>query len=148
MKSKWILFLAAVLMAMTLASCSMTNQSMREPYSRIDFKRDDFTISAQVSAEAKSTKILFIDWERLFTKKMGNVEGGGSGGFSLASLPIIGNIISNKTANYALYELLQKNPGNDIILYPQYEIKKRCPILIPIFTITEVKVTAKLAKIK
>ena len=147
MKSKWILFLAAVLMAMTLASCSMTNQSIREPYSRIDFKRDDFTISAQVSAEARSTKILFIDWERLFSKKLGNVEGSGAG-FSLANLPIIGSVVCNKTANYALYELMQKNPGHDIILYPQYEVKKRCPILIPIFTITDAKVTAKLAKIK
>jgi hypothetical protein len=49
----------------------------------------------------------------LFTQKTGNVEGGAAG-INLASLPVIGNVMSDKTSNYALYELMNNNPGYDV----------------------------------
>jgi hypothetical protein len=120
---------------------------MREPQTLLKLERENLEISQQVSAEATSTKILGIDFERLLTSKEGNVEKDGAMP-TLADIPVIGNVLGDKTANYALYELMVNNPGYDIVLYPQYEMKIFRPIGIGIVTITTVKVTARLAKIK
>lgn len=121
---------------------------MREPNVRVDLNKSDFTLSDQVKAEATSTTIIGIDFTRLFIKKTGSVEGGAAL-ISLASLPVIGNVLSDKTANYALYELMNNNPGYDVIFYPQYETKVEKPILgIGFFTkVTTVEVKARLGKL-
>ena len=139
--------LVAVLMAV-LSSCTALNHSMREPNIRIELKKSDFTLSDQVSAEAKTVKVIGIDFERLFTKKTGSVEGG-SGSLSLASIPVVGNFVSDKTANYSLFELMESNPGYDVVFYPQYETKEVKPIFGIGFltTITTVKTTARLGKL-
>ena len=132
----------------SMTSCSTYNKSMREPNTRVELTKSDFTLSEQVSAEASSTKIFGIDWARLFKKDMGTVEGG-AGVLSLASIPVIGNYLNDKTANYALHELMQKNTGYDVIFYPQYETKVNKPIGIGfIVKKTTVKVTARLATLK
>jgi hypothetical protein len=144
--TKAFLFLGIVMASMT--SCSTYNKSMREPNTRVELTKSDFTLSEQVSAEASSTKIFGIDWARLFKKDMGTVEGG-AGVLSLASIPVIGNYLNDKTANYALHELMQKNTGYDVIFYPQYETKVNKPIGIGfIVKKTTVKVTARLATLK
>jgi len=76
-------------------------------------------------------------------------EGGASASISLASIPVVGNMVADKTANYALYELMSGNPGYDVVFYPQYETKVFKPILgIGFFTtITTVKTTARLGKL-
>ena len=62
----------------TLCSgCTGINHSMREPNAHMQWHKADFTYSGQVSAEASTTKILMIDWKRLFKKTSGTVEGGG-----------------------------------------------------------------------
>jgi len=122
-------------------------QSMRESQTLLKLERENLEISQQVSAEATSTKIFGIDFARLLTSKEGNVEKDGTLP-TLADIPVIGNVLGDKTANYALYELMVNNPGYDIVLYPQYEMKILRPIGIGIVTITTVKVTARLAKIK
>ena len=38
---------------------------MREPDTRVELTKSDFTLSNQVSAEAKSIKIIGIDFKRL-----------------------------------------------------------------------------------
>jgi hypothetical protein len=146
---KKLSFLILVGFTIMLTSCTTMHHSMKEPNARVEFKKDDFSYSNQVTAEATSTKIIGIDFERLFTKKTGNVESG-SLNIGIASIPVVGNFIADKTANYALYELMKNNPGYDVVFYPQYETKTVKPLLGIGFltTITTVKVTAKLAKIK
>jgi len=141
-----MVFVAAIAI---FSSCTTYNHSMREPNARVELEKSDFTLSEQVSAEATSTKIIGIDWARLFTKKTGVVEGGASASISLASIPVVGNMVADKTANYALYELMSGNPGYDVVFYPQYETKVFKPILgIGFFTtITTVKTTARLGKL-
>jgi hypothetical protein len=149
MKKPNILLSTLIVGAVFLSSCTSINKSMREPNVRVELNRNDFTLSEQVTAEAQSTKIIGIDFARLFMQKTGTVTGGSSG-ISLASLPVIGNVLTDKTANYALYELMSKNPGYDVIFYPQYETKVIKPILgIGILTtITTVQTTARLGKLK
>jgi hypothetical protein len=144
---KFTVFVAAVAV---LSSCTSVNNTMREPFARVEFTKNDFTLSNQVSAEATSTKILGIDWARLFVKKMGTVTGGTPSGFiNLASLPVIGNVLTDKTANYALYEMMMNNAGYDVIFYPQYQTTVVRPIGLGfIYKKTTVKATARLAKFK
>lgn len=141
------LLLTGIIIA-TLSSCTTLNHSMREPNTRVNLNKSDFTLSDQVSANATSTKILGIDFERLFTKKTGVVEGGVEA-ISLASIPVVGNLVSDKTSNYALYELMTSNPGYDVVFYPQYETKVIKPFLgIGFITkITTVKTKARLGKL-
>lgn len=140
---------AAVVCSIFLSSCTLMTKSMREPNNRVNFAKDDFTFSGQLSAEASSTKILGIDFARLFMKKTGSVSGGGSSAISLASIPVIGGFVGgDKTSGYALYNLMTDNAGYDVVFYPSFATTVKRPIIIPIFTITTVKVTAKLAKFK
>jgi hypothetical protein len=120
---------------------------MREPSTRVELSKNDFTLSDQVSADAETTKIFGIDFARIFMKRTGTVEGAAS--VSVASIPVIGNLMIDKTANYSLYELMSNNPGFDVVFYPQYETKIIKPIFgIGILTkITSVKTTARLGKL-
>jgi len=133
----------------TFSSCTTLNHSMREPNTRVNLNKSDFVLSDQVSAEAKCIKIIGIDFERIFMKKTGNIEGGGASNISIASIPVVGNLVADKTTSYSLYELMNKNPGYDVVFYPQYETKVIKPILgIGFITkITTVKTTARLGKL-
>ena len=145
--SKLGIFVAIVA---ALSSCTSINNTMREPNTRVDFTKNDFTLSNQVSAEATSTKILGIDWGRLFMKKTGHVAGGMPSGFiDIANIPVIGTVLTDKTANYALYELMTSNAGYDVVFYPQYQTTIVRPIGLGfIYKKTTVKATARLAKFK
>jgi len=152
-KSIKSIFLVTVA-AITISSCTTINQSMREPNVRVQLSKSDFTLSEQFTAEAQSTKIIGIDWSRIFMKKTGTIEASGGGGgiasmINLASIPVVGSYLTDKTANYALYEMMQKNPGYDVVFYPQYETKVFKPFLGIGFlsTITKVKTTARLGKL-
>jgi hypothetical protein len=144
-------FYLFVIALLGLSSCTTINRSMREPNTKVQFTKADFTLSEQVSAEAKSIKIIGIDFERLFTKKTGTIEGGPQSGLiNIADIPVLGQVLTDRTANYALYELMQNTPGYDVVFYPQYETKIVKPILgIGFLTkITTVKATARLGKLK
>lgn len=135
-----------------LSSCTTMNHSMREPNARVELNKADFTLSDQVSAEATSTTIVSIDWSRLFMKKTGVIESNvpAALGINIASIPVVGSLLTDKTANYALYELMTNNPGYDVVFYPQYETKVVKPILGLgfIFKTTTVKTKARLGKLK
>jgi hypothetical protein len=120
---------------------------MREPNVRVQLEKSDFTLSGQVSAEASTTKILSIDFNRLFNKKTGTIEG--SQTISLASIPVVGTVLGDKTANYALYDLMNANSGYDVIFYPQYETRISRPFLGLgfIYKKITVKATARLGKL-
>lgn len=161
-----------------LSACTSTQRSMREPHNYIEFHREDFELSEQVTGQARSAQVFGIDFKRLFKSETGVKDGvtdlataspiGGLSGIqgnsvlsvyrndkqvanaavTLAQLPVFGQMLQRKTANFALYDLMQKNQGYDVILYPQYEVKTRYPLLLPIYKVEEVKVTARLGKIK
>ncbi len=143
------------LIATALTSCTAINKSMREPNSRIEFYADDFEFSEIMKASATSTKIIGIDFSRLFTAETGTVANDNNAvGAAITTIiapgniPVIGNYVGDRTANYALYNLMQDNPGYDVVFYPSYRTTVEAPIGIPLYTITTVEVSARLAKIK
>ena len=140
-------FILITFLSVVLSSCTSLNKTMREPNVRVDFKMDDFTLSDQVSAEATSTKIIGIDFTRLHLKEGGTVTGGPNQ--MSISFPVFGNVVSNRTANYALHKLMKDNPGYDVIFYPQYEITVTKPLLgLGFLTkISTVNVTCRLGKL-
>jgi len=163
---KRLFYLTVLVFTVLISSCSISNLAMKQPNNHIEFYKGDFDYSAQVSGEATSVKILMIDWNRLFNWKSGNVSGesvpaqaevsplslstaftdGSTLGALSAIIPVIGDLGKGSVNQYALYEMMKKNPGYDIVLYPQYETKK---FVIPfLYSKTTVKATARLGKIK
>ncbi|MEN9444770.1 MAG: hypothetical protein RIS47_1660 [Bacteroidota bacterium] len=142
------LFFAIAAIVLLFSSCTSLNQTIKEPNSHVQFVKSDYEFSGQFSAEASSTKILGIDFKRIFMKKTASVDG--SGGVSAASIPIIGSLVGDRTSGYALYELMQAHTGYDVVFYPQFETKVVKPILgIGLLSkFTTVKVTARLGKVK
>lgn len=139
------LSIAAIALCSAFASCTNIKQTMREPNSRVEFQREDFVLSPQVSASAKTIKVLGIDFPRFIRKEEGYISGSPRTG-----VPVIGNFVSDKTANYALYNLMRNNPGYDVAFYPQYEIKVFRPVIGIGFLvkITTASTTARLGKLE
>lgn len=141
MKNMFLLLCAAGVVA--LSSCTLTSKSIKTPAHYVEFKKEDFTYSDPVTAEASSTKILGIDFPRLLDQKVGTID-----------IPIIGfnpfelinQYVGDRTVNYALYELYTQNPGYDVIFYPVIE-KKTFKVLF-FYSKTDAKVTARLGKLK
>jgi len=142
-------FVVIVITLICFSSCSSVLRSMREPVTRVELSKADFHISDQVVAEAHSTQVFGIDWQRIFKQKTA-VAHGPSTIWSFASIPVVGNYMSNQTANYSLYELMYANPGYDVVFYPQYVTKKKRPFLGLgfIYNKTTVQTTARLGKLK
>ena len=148
---KTILFIMTVVVV-SFTNCTNINKSMREPNTRVNLEKKDFTLSDQVSGEATTTQILGIDFARLFLKKSGTVNKdgvlNGPMGINLASIPVIGGYIINPTASYALYNIMENNKGYDVVFYPQYEVTVHRPIGLGfIYKITTVKATTRLGKL-
>ena len=145
-------FYVLMAVAMLLSSCATTHRTMREPNILLNLKKDDFTLSEQKVAQAKSVKIIGIDFRRIFRDKTGSLTNGvlNIDATLIPNIPIVGNLAVDKTSNYALYQLMQQNPGYDVVFYPQYETRVMRPILgIGILCkITTAKVTARLATLK
>ncbi|MDD3322776.1 MAG: hypothetical protein PHS59_15160 [Paludibacter sp.] len=147
MKLNFSKILLIVAFVVAFSSCTTLNTSLREPNVRVELNKSDFVLSGQVSAEATSTTYFGIDFERLFTKKTATVDGA-EPIISVAKVPVVGEVLGDRTANYALYEMVSKNAGYDVIFYPSYEKKVVKPILLGIYKITTVKVTGRLGKLK
>lgn len=139
---KNILYLFTILIF--VSSCTSIHKTTKQPFSSIELEYSDFDLSEQQTAEATSVTILGIDFARLFLKKTG-----GSSALT-ASIPILGQYLSDPTTSYAMYNLLDQNDGADFIFYPQVEKKSTCPVLgiCLINKITDVEVKAKLGTFK
>lgn len=177
MKKTIRFFALAAVACLCFTSCNTYSHSMREPNVKVELYSDDFELSEQFSAEATTTRVLGIDWKRLFgTYEIGVVgnsapdasvlgavagvvpmsvtpeitEDGLTGiNISIANIPVVGNIIPDATSSYALYKLMAEHPGYDVVFYPQYEKYVHAPILgTSLYSKTTVKVTARLAKMK
>jgi hypothetical protein len=138
----------ALMLGMT--ACTSTHRSMREPNVRVDLTKADFTLSDQVSGEASTTRIFWIDFTRLFNKTTGAIDNPAAAQampLSLTAIPVIGTALLDPTSNYALYEMMKSNPGYDVVFYPQYETKVIRPLGIGIVKTTTVKATARLGKL-
>lgn len=135
-----IFFIA--LAGILLPSCSTISNSMREPNSRVEFEAEDFEFSNQVSASASSVRILGLDFTRLFSNSTsGSV--GGAGASVLSGIPVVGNLIASPVQGYALYDMIEDNPGYDVVFYPRFKTTATCPILGLCFILTREKVEAK-----
>ena len=129
--------------------CTNINKGMKEPASHVQFKKEDFTFSDQVSAEVSVTKVFGIDWSRIFKKETGEILNAEKSmqKFKLSDIPVIGTFIptGDCSVQYALYKLMDENKGYDVVFYPQFETKV---VIAPFTTIITTKVTARLGKLK
>ena len=140
---KFRLVLVCAIAVLFFGSCHTYTHSMKGPNANVEYHAEDFTLSEQVTGEATVVRVIGIDWQHLFgTKEIGTTAHFGT------SVPYIGAILPNG-ANYALYNLMKKNPGYDIVIYPQVEAHRHAPVLgTDIYSKTTYKVTARLGKLK
>ena len=132
---KFRLVLVLAVACLFLGSCHTYQHSMRDVNSHLELYANDFDISETVTGEATITRILGIDWQRLFGKT------------EIGSAPYLGSIIPGG-ANYAIFNLMKNNPGYDVVMYPQVESHRHAPILgTDLYSKTTYKVTARLGKL-
>ena len=126
-----------------MASCNTYTHSMKGPNANVEFHAEDFDLSGAVTGEATVVRVLCIDWAHLFgTSEIGETSDLGT------VVPYIGTVVPTGT-NYALFNLMKKNPGYDVVIYPQVEIHRHAPILgTDLYSKTTYKVTARLGKLK
>ena len=67
--------LSIFIITILLSSCTTINKTIKQPFSGVEIKMSDFSLSEQQSARATSVTILGIDFERLFIKKSYNKVG-------------------------------------------------------------------------
>ncbi|MDX9770179.1 MAG: hypothetical protein RBT19_07440 [Tenuifilaceae bacterium] len=162
MKKYTLFFVMSILV---FGSCSVTDRAMQTPNYHIEFYKSDFEYSPQVTAEATMVRVLGIDWSRLFNWNSATISNSNEFsspnldvsvgttvlvdpivGVVSAIIPVLGDQVKGGVRSYALYNLMAENPGYDVVVYPQYEVKK---YIVPIFySKRTAKVTARLAKIK
>ena len=137
------LFLMCGIAMLFMSSCHTYTHSMKTPNSYVEYHAEDFTLSDQVTGEATVVRVIGIDWKHLFgTKEIGETASVGT------TVPFVGMAIPTG-ANYALYNMMQKNPGYDVVIYPQVETYRHAPVLgTDIYSKTTYKVTARLGKLK
>jgi len=117
-------------------SCSSSFKSMREPNVRFELTGHDYVLSDEaVSGEATVVYVFGIDWAHLF--------GGETADFNA---PIFGlSEILKGAESYAIYDLMQKNPGYDFVMYPQVsKTSKGFPV---IYKKVNVEVKARMGKL-
>lgn len=142
MERKVFIIVALILSAFFFNSCISMNKSIKSPNNMIQFEKNDFEFSEQVVGQAQQMKILGIDWANLFKahKKANLTSKNTFSGWVVGTEPL------NSTQQYALYNLLENNPGYDVVVYPYYETNTKGFLFF--YTKTEVTVKARLAKIK
>lgn len=140
---KLSLLLVCAIAVLFMASCNTYTHSMKSPNSYVEYHANDFTLSDQVIGEATVVRVLGIDWQHTFgTEKIGTTADFGT------IIPYIGLTIPTG-ANYALFDLMKKNPGYDVVIYPQVEAHRHAPILgTDLYSKTTYKVTARMGKLK
>jgi hypothetical protein len=147
MKSKVLLFIATYLL---VSGCTMVNHSV--PTSIIYLS--DLNVSDEVWGQAKSTKILGIDFQRLMKR---NIESANVG-LSTTSIPsitatnyggtdfqIMGLTIID-TESLALNDMLKKNKEYDVLISPKFS--KTTEGFWPFYWTETVMVKARIGTIK
>lgn len=126
-----------VLVVLFASSCSSTYRTMREPNVRFELTGHDYILSDEaVSGEATVVYVFGIDWAHLFNSKTADFDA-----------PIFGLTDMIKGAEtYAIYDMMQKNPGYDFVMYPQ--ITKKASGFPFIYKKVDVEVKARMGKLK
>lgn len=123
-----------------LSSCTSYQRTIADSNSRVNFTAKDWAITAPYGGQASVTKILGIDFARLFTTRTG------ASGSVTSSIPIIGSYVHMYTADdYAMYDLLQRHPGFDAAFYPQF--KRKSFNFLGIYSHSTSEVKARLGKL-
>ena len=131
-----LLALAAGLLM--LSSCTVQQRTIADSNSRVNFEAKDWTITPAYGGQAHVTRIIGIDWSRLFNQR--------AGGSSSISMPVVGFLAPTLEADkYAMFDLLQRHAGFDALFYPQFK-RKRFNFL-GIYSRTTSEVTARLGKL-
>ena len=140
---KFRLLLICAVATLFMTSCHTYRHGMVTPNSYVEYHAEDVDLSEQVTGEATVYRVIGIDWIHLFgTKEIGETASIGT------TIPFIGLSIPGG-ANYALYNMMKKNPGYDVVVYPQVESYRHAPVLgTDIWSKTTYKVTARLGKLK
>ena len=168
MKKKLLVLIVAVA---SLSSCQVNRRSMRESNYQIWLNKSDISYTDHVVGEANQTKVFGIDFERLFSRKfeLGGINnlpadpvGGGLGSGTVSSSSSIVNGVMNtnivsafsnvvglggnisRVEQFAIHDLIVKNPGYDLVMFPQFEVRRKWFI---IGSKTSVSVKARMAKI-
>ena len=134
------LFIVSSAIALFCTGCMSTRLDITGANPVIQLEPKDLEISEPMEANAVTVKVFGIDWQRLFSTQAAEVRGS----VYSSMLPV------SRTENFAVYNLLKKNTGYDVVLYPQFTKVVRKPFLGmgAIYQVTEVKVTARMGKLK
>jgi len=138
MKFKSLILVAAVA-AFSLSSCKSSYHGVKNEHTYLELKKEDIQLSERVEASAKQVKVLGIDWARVAKKEGGSFDQNG-----YVSV-VGGGFVPNKVQNYALHNLLLKNPDYDFVMYPRFQVQSTKVLIF--FKKTEIKVTARLGKL-
>jgi len=145
---KITLFLITIFILMS--GCTMVSHSIVTP----EIQLKDLDISDEVWGQAKSVKIMGIDFDRMFKRKIETA----TIGMASTSIPIITSKFDPVTAtqstgltivnteNLALQDLLNKNKEYDVLIAPKFS--KTIEGFWPIYWTETVMVKAHIGKIK
>lgn len=134
------IILSVLAMTLLMGSCMSTQMTLSGSVPEIQLKPEHLEVTQPMDATAVTVRVFGIDWERLFTSRSAAIRAS-----VYTPMPLI-----DKTDMYAIYSLLKQNEGYDMVLYPQFTTVVRKPFLGlgAIYKVTEVKVTARMAKLK
>lgn len=134
------IILSVLAMTLLMGSCMSTQMTLSGSVPEIQLKPEHLEVTQPMDATAVTVRVFGIDWERLFTSRSAAIRAS-----VYTPMPMI-----DKTDMYAIYSLLKQNEGYDMVLYPQFTTVVRKPFLGlgAIYKVTEVKVTARMAKLK
>lgn len=168
MKTTTITVLVAALLC---TGCQLNRRSMRESNYQIWLNKADITYTEQLTGQAEQSRFLGIDFKRLFARKydmggIGNLPPDPTTGNSVSSInssvlassnggvdsPVnifnLNNIIGlnsgiSRVEQFAINDLIKKNPGYDLIMFPQFEVQRKWYVF---GSKTAVVVKARMAK--
>jgi len=145
-----IITLFLITIFILISGCTMVSHSIVTP----EIQLKDLEISDEVWGQAKSVKILGIDFDRMFKRKIETA----TIGMASTSIPIITSKFDPVTAtqstgltivnteNLALQDLLNKNKEYDVLIAPKFS--KTIEGFWPIYWTETVMVKAHIGKIK
>ena len=137
---KYLILFATLLGMVTFGSCVSTYSSIANSIPQIQLKPEHLDVTEQKEASAVTTRIFCIDWARLTGSRSATIRG-----------TVYSNRVDfDRTEEYAIFSLMKQNEGYDMVLYPKFTKVVRKPVLGigSICTVTEVKVSARMAKLK
>lgn len=138
--------LSVGLIALVMSSCTTSQLGISDSNAFIRFEKEDFSISEKISATAVETRILGIDFGRLFKKESGNFDSRGYAINPKVPVPFLSNKLTPTTVqNYTMHRLLSENPDYDVVLYPRFEEKEFN--VLGLYRKTDTKVSARLGKL-